>query len=1250
MKKTLLLFVLILFVLPFFSTYAQGLTCADPIQITTLPYTTTDDTANYSDSTDVSQPSICANTTANYMTGNDVFYAYTPTTDGVISINMTPSASWSGIFVYDGCSNVGVACLAGVANSTSGLRTINNLTVQSGHQYIIVISTFASPQTIGYTLEIQPLSCLTPIEVTYGDIFTNSVNLSWYEMGTATSWEVLVLPTTSPAPTADSSGVIVATNSYTTTNNLTPSTSYIAYVRSLCSSTDKSSWGISPAFTTPCLPFSVPFQEGFNSTSATESCWRVWNFNGDVDLWNMNYTTAPFEGNQCAILLTDYNNGNNNDWLVSPTITLTGNQVLKYQYKVQSSAEPNNFRVMLSTNGPNLSGFTTTLVPLTTYSNATYNEQVVSLAGYSGPVNIAWNVPPSSIDGWRIFIDNVIIEDIPTCPAPTNITSTAVTQTSVTLGWTELGTATSWEVFVVPSNSTAPLATDSGQVVTTNPAVISGLNPQTTYSCYVRSICSASDLSNWSLKIDFTTTLSNDDCINAVVAPVNNLFTCTQVVSGALTGATSSGPNLATPCIGVADDDVWFKFVASNTEIRASLHDIVGTTTNLNMAVYAGQCGALTQYACSMSNTLSISLYNLTIGNTYYLRVYSNASTPQNVTFNLCVATIPNCSSAIPLCGLTNYQNMTGVSSIGAKGCLTTTPNPSFFSLRVGSTGPIHLLLTQSSFSSSTTGNLDVDYAAWGPFPSQSVACDAISSGQDPGIGVPVTQQTGCSFSPNSVENLNIENAVVGQYYIILITNYSDDHGYITVSQSNSNQPGAGAIDCSSIKLNAFLDNNANGAKDVGEPDFGLGQFHYEKNNDGNSHSVISPSGIHTIYDYNSANNYNLSYTINADYTSLYNVTANYTNINITNSGLPFNYFPVTLIQNYNDLGITIVPMSNPRAGSTYKNKIVYTNNGTQSIASGNLTFTVDPVTTISSISQSGTTAISNGFSYAFTNLLPFESRSIIVTITVPPIPTVALGQLITNTASIVPPVDDVVANNNTSNSTQAVIGAYDPNDKIESHGEQILFSSFTANDYLEYTIRFENNGNAMALNVAVHDVLDSQLDANTLVMLDASANYILDRLGNTLIWNFQNIMLPVAIANTDTGKGYIKFKIKPKPGFTVGDIIPNTASIYFDTNPAIITNTFNTKFVQSLSNPTFSNNTIVLYPNPAKTSVHIQSDTTQLESIHLYDISGKIVKQVDGITNTQYTVDVSALAKGIYFVEIVTENKLKQIKKLIIQ
>src|SRR5690606_39484156 len=91
-----------------------------------------------------------------------------------------------------------------------------------------------------------------------------------------------------------------------------------------------------------CTTFNIPFWEGFNSDSSTEQCWTVLNENGDSDQWDMNYTSTPYEGNQVAMLYTDINSGNNDDWLISPNIDLTntlGAARLKFHYKVQSRSE-----------------------------------------------------------------------------------------------------------------------------------------------------------------------------------------------------------------------------------------------------------------------------------------------------------------------------------------------------------------------------------------------------------------------------------------------------------------------------------------------------------------------------------------------------------------------------------------------------------------------------------------------------------------------------------------------------------------------------------------------------------------------------------------------------------------------------------------------------------------------------------------------------------------------------------------------
>ncbi len=270
----------------------------------------------------------------------------------------------------------------------------------------------------------------------------------------------------------------------------------------------------------------------------------------------------------------------------------------------------------------------------------------------------------------------------------------------------------------------------------------------------------------------------------------------------------------------------------------------------------------------------------------------------------------------------------------------------------------------------------------------------------------------------------------------------------------------------------------------------------------------------------------------------------------------------------------------------------------------------------------------------------------------VPTIPTVAAGQALTNTASIAPLTGDIVPENNSNSSSQIIINSYDPNDKMESHGERILHSAFTSNDYLYYTIRFENSGTASAINVRVNDILDDQLDETSLRMVNASHAYVLDRVGSNLTWNFNNIQLPVSIANTTTGKGYITFKVKPNPGYAVGDIIPNTAAIYFDFNPAIITNTFNTQFVAALGINQFENEDFVFYPNPTSDIVTVSLTNTEntIASITVYDVLGKtILASKSNNSNTQI-IDLSNVNTGMYFIEVTTDSNLKVVKKLMVK
>jgi hypothetical protein len=457
---------------------------------------------------------------------------------------------------------------------------------------------------------------------------------------------------------------------------------------------------------------------------------------------------------------------------------------------------------------------------------------------------------------------------------------------------------------------------------------------------------------------------------------------------------------------------------------------------------------------------------------------------------------------------------------------------------------------------------------------------------------------------------------------------------------------------CSEVLiLNAYVDSNNNGIKDVGEPNFNTGNFVYQINDSGNNLFGTTNQGSYYIFESNPANSYDISFAINPELSNYYASAATYSNVTLPNgSGNTFLYFPVTSTQPYTDARALLYNLNNPRPGFIYTMHINYSNLGLDTIANGTLTFSKDPNLTISSVNQAGIVNTANGFTYSFTNLAPNEYRSIQVNLLVPVIPAVAIGQLVTNSVSI-QTNNDSNSSNNEASYTQAIVGSYDPNDKSESHGGKIGLDNFTDNDYLYYTICFENTGTASTEFIRIEDVLDSQLDQNTFQMLATSHPANIQRNGSQLTWHFYNTQIPPTSVDPINSHGYVYFRIKPKMGYATGDIIPNTASIYFDYNPPIVTNTFNTELFDTLGNTTFNANSISMYPNPTSNLVTITNTNSaeKVSKVTIYDITGKRIYSLNNSLDT-IKIDVSVFSKGMYLVELSSGSSSKVTKKLILK
>jgi len=250
-------------------------------------------------------------------------------------------------------------------------------------------------------------------------------------------------------------------------------------------------------------------------------------------------------------------------------------------------------------------------------------------------------------------------------------------------------------------------------------------------------------------------------------------------------------------------------------------------------------------------------------------------------------------------------------------------------------------------------------------------------------------------------------------------------------------------VACFGFTLNSYLDVNGNNVEDNGEPKFPSGHFEYVINNDGVVHYVTPSNGLFRIYHNSPTELFEITYIIDAPASTYYNISIpSYSNVS-AEASFPNYDFPVTVLQSFTDLNVALIAISPPRTGSFYHDRIVYTNNGNVAIASGSISFSNDAAVTINSVSELGIVPVTNGFMYAFTNLGAFETRSIEVIMQVPPIPTVSLNQLVTNSVSAT-----AGANSDSSILTQSVIVSWDPNDKTESRGGKILFSTFMPEDF----------------------------------------------------------------------------------------------------------------------------------------------------------------------------------------------------------
>jgi uncharacterized repeat protein (TIGR01451 family) len=217
---------------------------------------------------------------------------------------------------------------------------------------------------------------------------------------------------------------------------------------------------------------------------------------------------------------------------------------------------------------------------------------------------------------------------------------------------------------------------------------------------------------------------------------------------------------------------------------------------------------------------------------------------------------------------------------------------------------------------------------------------------------------------------------------------------------------------------------------------------------------------------------------------------------------------------------------------------------------------------------------------------------------------------------------------------TAVVLNSYDPNDK-QSNLPAIIQPDVQEN--LIYRVRFQNDGNFPALNVVVRDTISTNLDLASFRFINSKhpVSYSVDASTREVVFRYSGINLAPSGEDLEGSQGFFTYSIDELPNLPLNSEIKNTAYIFFDFNPAIITNTTLNTNSYGLGINHLESKNVSIAPNP--TNDQFTLELPEAGILQIYSLAGTMVWEQ--AVSRHEKIDITKLQKGVYHLHISTSQ-----------